>query len=70
VSSEAFIPEINVVMMRGNRCNQYYLGGSVDEMAGFLQRQRELLGISYIGFTDVDRRIQECAGLVERLAGA
>jgi alkanesulfonate monooxygenase SsuD/methylene tetrahydromethanopterin reductase-like flavin-dependent oxidoreductase (luciferase family) len=64
-----FVPEMNVVMMRGKRCTEYALGGSVGEMATFLERQRDALGISYVSFTDVDSTPEHWAPLVERLAG-
>jgi alkanesulfonate monooxygenase SsuD/methylene tetrahydromethanopterin reductase-like flavin-dependent oxidoreductase (luciferase family) len=64
----ASAPEINVVMMPGASCTATTLGGSVDVMADHLLRQRDELGISYIGFTDVTSSPEDWAELVERLA--
>ena len=63
------VPEINVVMMPGDSCTATTLGGSVDAMADHLRRQRDRLGISYVGFTDVTSAPEHWAKLVERLAG-
>jgi hypothetical protein len=62
-------PELNVVMQKGDRCDQYHLGGSTAEMADFLQRQRDELGISYIGYSDIDSTPDDWAVLVANLAG-
>ena len=62
-------PEINVVMMPGDACSATTLGGSVATMADHLRRQRDELGISYVGFTDVTSAPEDWADLVERLAG-
>jgi hypothetical protein len=56
-------------MMSGTRCDQYTLGATVSEMADFLKRQREELGISYVGFSDIDREPEAWAPLVEALTG-
>ena len=64
-----FVPEINVVMMPGETCSATTLGGNVHAMADHLRRQRDELGVSYIGFTDVTSEPEHWADLVEILAG-
>ena len=61
--------EYNVNCRPGDECHGPVLGGTVQQMADHLRRQRAESGISYLGFSDVSGGAEQWGPLVDMLAG-